>query len=75
MSNLRIIEMKRIAYLMMLFGLIVFVGAIINMETDWVQLMFGAFLCVLTCFDAVNFGTQLKYSLKFKLYVNWVPKT
>ena len=37
--------MKRISYLMIIFGLIVLGGAILNSETDWVQLMFGAFLC------------------------------
>ena len=38
--------MKRISYLMIIFGLVVFVSAILNKEIDWVQLMFGAFLCV-----------------------------
>ena len=31
---------------MIVVGIIVIVGAILNTETDWVQIMFGAFLCV-----------------------------
>ena len=38
--------MKRISYLMIIVGLIVIVGAILNTERDWVQVMFGAFLCI-----------------------------
>ena len=38
--------MKRIAYLMIVFGLVIFISAILNTKTDWVQVMFGSFLCV-----------------------------
>ena len=44
--TVRHIEMKRIAYLMIVFGLVIFVSAILNTKIDWVQLMFGSFLCV-----------------------------
>ena len=37
--------MKRISFFMIIVGLIVVAGAIIDNQTDWVQIMFGAFLC------------------------------
>ena len=39
-------KMKRISYLMIVFGLLIFVSAILNTKIDWVQLMFGSLLCV-----------------------------
>ncbi len=38
--------MKRISYFMIIAGLIVILGAALDSETDWVQIMFGAFLCI-----------------------------
>ena len=44
--TVRHMKMKRISYLMIVFGLLIFVSAILNTKIDWVQLMFGSFLCV-----------------------------
>ena len=44
--TVRHMKMKRISYLMIVFGLLICVSAILNAKIDWVQLMFGSFLCV-----------------------------
>lgn len=44
--NFLSIEMKRISNFMIIVGVLVVGTAIVSAEMDWVQIMFGTFLCV-----------------------------